>query len=205
MDYVKLLKGVKVNKAEEIGNILNHEAPKYGVITDNSACLFVANCMLESGKFTTFVENMNYGVEGLKANFGRAFNPAKFSTAKFDPNKYARNPQAIANLVYDDRIFPKMGLGNNSDGDGWKYRGHGAIQVTGKAMWEKVSKLTGIDFLNDMSKADTIEGALIASLAYWKINGLDKCSTVECTRKIINSGHGVAEVTAFYNQLKAVK
>jgi putative chitinase len=90
------------------------------------AAHFFAQCAHESGNFRTFTENLNYSATGLQITFRRHFpNPAIAQL-------YARKPEMIANRVYANR----MGNGNESSGDGWKYRGRGAIQLTGKTNYQ---------------------------------------------------------------------
>ena len=85
--------------------------------------------------FTTFVENLNYSAEGLFKTFKKYF-PTLTVAAE-----YARQPEKIANRVYANR----MGNGDEQSGDGWKYRGRGAIQLTGKSNYTAFSKYSGID------------------------------------------------------------
>mgnify|MGYP003647132667 CR=1 FL=1 len=82
---------------------------------------FFAQTAHESGNFKAFSENLNYSAEGLTKIFGKYFDTATAAKA-------ARNPEKIANRVYANR----MGNGNEASGDGWKYRGRGALQLTGK-------------------------------------------------------------------------
>jgi len=78
------------------------------------------------GKMTAVVENLNYSAKGLRVTF-----PKYFSVS--DAARYARKPEAIANRAYGNR----MGNGPESSGDGWKYRGRGLVQITGKDNYEK--------------------------------------------------------------------
>jgi putative chitinase len=86
------------------------------------AAHFFGQAAHESGGFKLFSENLNYDAAGLIRTW-----PTLFKTV--DANLYARNPEKIANYVYANR----NGNGNEASGDGWKYRGRGAIQLTGKA------------------------------------------------------------------------
>lgn len=83
---------------------------------------FLSQCMHESGNFKFLVENLNYSENGLLSTFPKYFSSGGAS-------QYARKPEKIANRVYANR----MGNGNEWSGDGWKYRGRGYIQLTGKA------------------------------------------------------------------------
>lgn len=84
----------------------------------------------ETGNFKSFSENLNYSAEGLNSIF-----PKYFKNAGLDADAYARNPEKIANVVYANR----MGNGDPASGDGWKFRGRGALQLTGKDNYKKFS------------------------------------------------------------------
>ena len=84
-------------------------------------CHFIAQIKHESNNFTAGRENLNYSIEGLKKYFSYYFKPDEYRL-------YARQPEKIANRVYANR----MGNGDEVSGDGWKYRGNGALQLTGK-------------------------------------------------------------------------
>jgi putative chitinase len=83
---------------------------------------------------------------------------------------YTRNTEKLANFVYANR----MGNGNECSGDGFKYRGGGFIQLTGKNNYEKLSKDTGIDYINNPELLENEADALISALWFWKKNGLNK-------------------------------
>ena len=98
-------------------------------LTPIRAAHFFAQTSHETGGFKAFSENLNYSAQGLQGIFGKYF-PGNLEES------YARQPEKIANRVYADR----MGNGNEASGDGWKYRGRGALQLTGKANYEAFSK-----------------------------------------------------------------
>lgn len=97
------------------------EAMKYFKLSKTGAAHLFGQMYHESAGFTVFSENLNYSAQGLLRTFPSYFNAA---TA----NSYARNPEKIANRVYANRL----GNGSETSGDGWKYRGRGAIQLTGR-------------------------------------------------------------------------
>ena len=103
--------------AEKYKSLLN----KYQVNTPLRLAHFFAQIDHESG-LKPIEENLNYSAEGLCRTFKKYFSDLKIA------NNYARKPELIANLVYSNR----MGNGNNQSGDGWRYRGRGFIQITGK-------------------------------------------------------------------------
>lgn len=105
-------------------------------LNKNKCAHFLGQCAHETGGFSVFSENLNYSAEGLTKTFKKYF-PTVQSTSG-----YARNPERIANRVYGNRL----GNGPESSGDGWKYRGRGAIQLTGKENYIAFSR-----YVNDPS------------------------------------------------------
>jgi putative chitinase len=93
------------------------------------AAHFFGQTSHETGEFKTFSENLNYSTAGLKKIFKKYFNDLTALA-------YARNPEKIANKVYGNR----MGNGDEASGDGWKFRGRGALQLTGKSNYEAFAK-----------------------------------------------------------------
>jgi putative chitinase len=98
-------------------------------LTPIRAAHFFAQTAHETGEYKLFSENLNYSAQGLQGTFGKYF-PGNLEES------YARQPEKIANRVYADR----MGNGNEASGDGWKFRGRGALQLTGKSNYEAFSK-----------------------------------------------------------------
>jgi putative chitinase len=96
------------------------------------AAHFFGQTSHETGGFRTFSENLNYSAAGLKKIFKKYFNDLTALA-------YARNPEKIANKVYGNR----MGNGVEASGDGWKFRGRGALQLTGKSNYEAFAKYLG--------------------------------------------------------------
>jgi len=101
-------------------------------MTPERAAHFFAQTSHETGGFKLFVENLNYSAQGLQVTFGKYF-PGTLEES------YARNPEKIASRVYADR----MGNGNEASKDGWKFRGRGALQLTGKSNCEAFAKYLG--------------------------------------------------------------
>lgn len=140
--------------------------PSYDITTNERMGAFISQCAHESGKFLTLKENLNYSAEGLVKVFGKYFPTLD------DAKLYSRQPEKIANKVYANR----MGNGPESSGDGFKYRGRGLIQVTGKENYTRCSQ----DLFGDTRLVDdpefltTIEGASLSALWFWKKNNLNK-------------------------------
>lgn len=143
-------------------------------------------------------ENLNYSAESLRKVFGKYF--PSVETA----NKYARHPEKIANRVYGNR----MGNGPESSGDGWKYRGRGFIQLTGKDNYRALSKGTGIDYLNHPDKLLNEADAMIAALWFWNSRNLnlyaDRDDVREVTRRINGGFNGLDHRTELLKKYKNV-
>lgn len=112
----------------------------------------------ESGHLERVEENLNYSAERMCVIWPSRF-PSVGAAAPF-----ARNPEALANKVYGGR------LGNTSPGDGWKYRGRGLLQVTGKDNYTAVGKAIGVDLVAKPELMATPAIALRASIAWWEKN-----------------------------------
>lgn len=143
-------------------------------------------------------ENLNYSTEALLRVFGNYFkNPVIAAN-------YARDPEAIANRVYADR----MENGNEASGDGWKYRGRGFIQITGKANYRKLTEDTGIDYLNNPELLLTEADSMISALWYWSKNNLNKYADADDINQItkrINGGYnGLAHRKKLLNDYKLI-
>jgi putative chitinase len=109
-------------------------AAKFGITTNLRLAHFLAQCALESTNFTAVVENLNYSAQRLLQVFPKYFR-------NVDPNAYARNPQKIGSRVYANR----MGNGDEASGDGFKFRGRGYIQLTGKNNYQSFTNHIGVD------------------------------------------------------------
>ena len=107
-------------------------AKEFGITTNLRLAHFLAQCALESTGFTATVENLSYSAQRLLQVFPKYFRGV-------DPNDYARNPEKIGNRVYANR----MGNGDEASGDGFKFRGRGYIQLTGKNNYTSFSQFVG--------------------------------------------------------------
>ena len=101
-------------------------------LTPERAAHFFGQTAHETGVFRTFSENLNYSADGLKKIFKKYFN-------NLTALAYARNPEKIANRVYGNR----MSNGTEASGDGWKFRGRGALQLTGRSNYEAFAEYLG--------------------------------------------------------------
>jgi len=161
-------------------------------------CAFLAQIGHESGGLTTVKENLNYGAQGLMNTFKKYFPTMELAL------QYERQPEKIANRVYANR----MGNGPESSGDGWKYRGRGLIQVTGKDGYQGFSNDRGLAFDQVISYLETPDGAAESAVWFWTSRKLnphaDKGDMLTIT-KIINGGtNGLDHRMSLYNQALAI-
>jgi putative chitinase len=141
---------------------------------------FFAQIEAESG-LKPISENLNYSAIGLGKTFKKYFSTHALA------NQYARKPEAIANRVYANR----MGNGDEASGDGWKFRGRGFIQITGKNNFIKLSKDTRIDYLNNPDWLLREGDSMISALWYWNTTKLNKYAdldNVDAISDLINIG-----------------
>lgn len=157
---------------------------KYNINTPNRIAGFMAQCAHESLDFTRLEENLNYSENALNSVFGRYFGEGKRDAAE-----YARKPEKIANYVYQDEFRSKRGaMGNVNDGDGWRFRGRGIKQLTGRNNYTAFGKIIGMSAEETAEYVATPEGALESACWFWKTNKLDKWAdkgdNVGLTKKI---------------------
>ena len=169
--------------------------PKYEVNTAERIAMFMAQCGHESNNFRVLEENLNYSAVGLNKIF-----PKYFERAGRDANKYHRQPERIANVVYSGR----MGNGDEASGDGWRFRGRGVIQLTGKNNVSRFAEYVGMSLDEVIEYLGTKEGALESACWYWKIRNLnepsDACDVVRAT-KLVNGGTiGLADRQHHYEE-----
>jgi putative chitinase len=182
-----------------IAAAINKYAAQYGVMESGDLARFLANSCVETAGFTALEENLNYSIKGLLGTFGRH----RISVS--DANKYGRtktrpaNKEAIANIIYGGD-FGRKQLGNILPGDGWKYRGSGAKQTTGRANFEAVQRDTGLPVVNkpDILRTD-VDAAVRAAFVFWRDKGLSKITDITASRKKVNGGtNGLDDAKAAY-------
>lgn len=177
-------------------NLLDNLLPAAGIDTKERVNMFLAQCGHESGGFTRFTEGLNYSAKGLLATFPKYFPDLKTALI------YERQKEKIANRVYANR----MGNGPESSGDGFKYRGRSAIQLTGKDNYAAFTKDTGIDIVTNPDIInDDLSLIIKISIWFWNKNGLnsfaDKKDVLGATKKINGGMNGIHEREDFFNKL----
>lgn len=182
--------------ADRYLNILNESMKAYEINTPKRIAAFLAQICHESATLAVIQENLNYSEQGLLKVF------PKYFTADL-AKKYARNPRLIASRVYASR----MGNGNEESQDGWKYRGRGFIQITGKNNYAAFSLDAGDDFVNNPDLLLEPNWTVISAVWFWGKNSLntlaDKDDTLSITKRINGGTHGLEDRKARYE--KALK
>ena len=179
-----------------------HEAlvkvlPKYGITTKRRVAHFISQCAHESNNFRSLSENLNYSEKALNAVFGRYFG----APPKRDAAEYARNPEMIANYVYQDE-FRKYKMGNVKEGDGWLFRGRGLKQLTGRDNYTKFGRTIDMSAEDAAEYVSTFKGAIESACWFWDENNLndiaDTDDVVKMTRRINGGKIGLADRQSRY-------
>lgn len=164
---------------------------KYAINTPRRIAHFLAQLHEESGGFIRFIENLNYSPQGLIKTFGTN----QISVAQ--ANLYGRtakqkaNQQAIANIVYGGN-WGKINLGNTQVGDGWRFRGRGLIQLTGRANYQAYKDYSGHDVIANPDLASRPDIAIDIAGWFWsvrfKLNPIADTNNINSITKKINGG-----------------
>jgi putative chitinase len=153
----------------------------YSMDTPKRRAAFLGQVLHESGHLKTLVENLNYGAKGLMATWPKRFPTTDIAT------QYERQPEKIANKVYADRL----GNGPEESGDGWKYRGRGAIQVTGKSNYEACSKSLRVDLVANPELLEEPHYAIMSAGWFWNSRNLNKLADdwdIPAISRAVNGG-----------------
>ncbi|PVV11347.1 MAG: hypothetical protein B6D82_11480 [gamma proteobacterium symbiont of Ctena orbiculata] len=191
--------GVSSTDAEQYIDDLELTLPKYGIANSKVRLAhFFSQVLHESGCMRYDMENLNYSAKALRAVFGKYFK------TKRQAEGYARQPEKIANKVYANR----MGNGVESSGDGWKYRGRGLIQLTGKNNYRAFAKWIDDDRIMDDPDLVASEYAVHSAVFYWDKNNLnkiaDKDDVVRMTKRINGGTNGLAHRTELLTKAKGL-
>lgn len=177
-------------------------AAKFNITNTLRLAHFLAQCGHESGGFKAVSENLNYSADGLKKIFGKYF-PGNLNES------YARQPEKIANRVYSSR----MGNGDESSGEGFKFRGRGYIQLTGKSNYSSFDKMVDEDIIANPDLVATKYPLMSAAFFFnnnglWSIcdKGADDATVTAVTKRVNGGTIGLADrikhFKEYYNLLK---
>ena len=171
-------------------------AAKFNITNNLRLAHFLAQCGHESGGFKAVSENVNYSAAGLKNIFSKYF-PGNLSES------YARNPQKIASRVYGNR----MGNGPEESGDGYKFRGRGFIQLTGKNNYTQFTKFIGEDCVSNPDLVATKYPLASAAIFFdsnklWAIcdKGADNATITAVTKRVNGGTIGLADRIKHFNE-----
>jgi putative chitinase len=181
---------------------ISETAKKFNITNNLRLAHFLAQCAHESGNFKAVSENLNYSADGLKKTFGKYF-PGTLAES------YAKQPEKIASRVYGGR----MGNGDETTKEGYKFRGRGYIQLTGKANYTKFTQFIGEDCV---SNPDLVANKYpLASAAFffdsnklWSICDLGSSDDVvtKVTKRVNGGTHGLddrlSKFKKYYSLLK---
>lgn len=166
------------------------KAMEFYKLTPVRAAHFFAQTAHETGGFKLFTENLNYSADGLQKIFGKYF-PGNLEES------YAKNPEKIANRVYASR----MGNGDEKSGDGWKFRGRGALQLTGKDNYTAFAQYLGKPEIMTNPDLVATEFAFESAMFFFDRNklwticdrGINDAAILALTRRINGGTHGLAD------------
>lgn len=175
----------KISHAEKYFEVMKGACKAFDINTELRLAAFFAQVGHESASLSTIEENLNYSATGLRNVFGKYFKSDQ------DAANYARKPMLIANRVYASR----MGNGSELSGEGWKFRGRGLIQLTGKNNYKLISDYFEEDFISNPDKLLEPVWCALSACWFWSTNNLnalaDKGDVVALTKKINGGTHGL--------------
>lgn len=185
------------NAADRLTPALDAAMARYEIDTPARMAAFLAQLAHESGQLQRWSENLTYRWQRLREVF------PKYFRTDADAQAFDRQPERIANRVYGGR----MGNGPEASGEGWRYRGRGPIQLTGKDNYRACGADIGVDLVNQPERLETPEVGCLAAGWFWAKRGLnalaDAGDFVAITKKINGGLIGLEEREAFWEQAKA--
>ncbi|MEO5927064.1 MAG: LysM peptidoglycan-binding domain-containing protein [Patescibacteria group bacterium] len=186
-----------VGRATELCEPLIATLQEFGLSTVARRAAFIAQAAHESAGFSTFIENLNYSAASLNRVW-----PSHFPLAI--AALYNRQPERIANRAYANRI----GNGNEASGDGWRYRGHGVFQLTGKANYAACSAALGLDLVSHPELLEQTTNAFRSAGWFWNSKALSPLADMgnfnEITRRINGGYNGIEDRVRYWNTAKIV-
>jgi putative chitinase len=172
---------------------INAACDKFAINTKLRLAAFIAQILHESGRLSATTENLNYSAPGLQKTWPKRFDSTTASQC-------AKNPEKIANKVYSGRL----GNGDESSGDGFKYRGRGLIQCTGKSNYDAFSQACGVDAVNNPDSVAEPANAALSAGWFWNSKGLnayaDSKDFLTITKRVNGGTNGQADRQALYDK-----
>lgn len=199
--YLMTATGAKASDAAKYLDVLNAVMEAYEINTHERIAGFLSQIGVESGRLSTVEENLNYRVEALLSIFSRT------RITEADAKKFGRTPtqaanqQEIANRIYGGS-FGERELGNTKPGDGWKFRGRGLKQITGRANYRACGEALGLDLEDDPDLLLTPDNAARSAGWFWSAKGLnalaDTGDVVAMTKRINGGTNGLENRKALH-------
>lgn len=173
---------------------INAALAEFGLATPARRAMFLAQVAHESRECWRLEENLNYSAERLLAVFPSRFDPVS-------ARRFEKRPDAIANVAYAGR----MGNGDSASGDGWRYRGRGLLQITGRANYAACGEALKLDLLHTPLLLTQIGPAARSAAWFFAehanlIRWADACDLEACTRRINGGLNGLPERQDFYER-----
>lgn len=195
---VECLPEAKRANLEKFVEGLNETFEHFEINTPERMAMFIAQTAHESGNFSATQENLNYSAKGLTGTFKKYFATEAIAAP------YARKPEMIANRVYGGR----MGNGVESSGDGYRFRGRGVIQLTGKDNYTACGRALELDLLADPDSVAQNPVAVLSAGWFWNTRRLndwaDKGDVVTVTKRINGGTIGLADRKKHYEHILEV-
>lgn len=195
-NFKTILPDVSWSYAQSYIPLFDEILSEYSINTPLRKAYFLSQITHESGGFRYVKENLYYSSKALYSVFRKYFPTLKVA------DTYARSPERIANKVYANRL----GNGNEESGDGWKYKGRGLIQLTGKSNYEQLSQSFDEDFVNNPDLLTIPKWAISSACWYWQKRNINKYADLDdihMVTKLINGGfNGLENRQHFLDEYK---
>jgi putative chitinase len=194
---IELLRGNE--EAEDWYDAMCEILPLWEIDTPERVAMFIAQCGHESNNFKVLSENLNYSAKALNSLFSKYF-----AKAGRDAEEYHRQPRKIANVIYANR----MDNGDTESGDGWRFRGGGLIQLTGRYNYTKFAEDVEMTVDEAVEYVRTKKGALDSACWFWDTNDLNKwadaCDVLGATKRINGGTIGLEDREKHYKHAMEV-
>ncbi len=194
-----IMPNAKSDCIEQFVAAFNESSDTFHINTPLRVAHFLSQVAHESGELKHTEENLNYSADALCRVFPRYFNSKNVAS-------YARNPERIANRAYGGR----MGNGSEATGDGWRFRGRGLIQLTGRNNYQAYanSGYCSGDLMSHPEWLAQYPGALKSAMYFWQKNNLnalaDANDIVAVTKRINGGTNGLDDRKKFFARAKDV-
>lgn len=194
---LQALTGCRKEESDKFSNHLLSAMRDMQIESPLRMAAFLAQVAHESGLFRTLEENLNYSAKGLRATFGKYF-------LEGEEKEFERKPEKIANRVYANR----MGNGDEKSGDGWSFRGHGLIHLTGKSNYAEYDHTVRLGLVDCPDLLLEPVNAANSAVWFWNKKGLnplaDRGEFEKITRAINGGLNGFSERIKIYERAKLV-